>query len=75
MCRHVVGAFVLVLVLGRFGRQSIETRIEILANGLVGVLVDGKRGRRVLNEEMKNAGFWKLADRLDDFVGDEMKSF
>lgn len=56
--RHVVGPFVVVAVVrGVFGHHAVEVALKVLPHGGVGVLVDGQRGRSVLDEHVQQAHF------------------
>ena len=57
MRRHVVGAFVVVVVEPlALGGQFIEEMLEIAAHGRRGVLLDQQRGRGVTAEQCEHAG-------------------
>ena len=58
VCRHVVAALERVFVVMRpVGNEFAKVPLQITAHFRTHVLVDDKRSRRVLDEQMQQAGF------------------
>ena len=51
MRRHVIGALVVVFVVGRFGSHPIHPAAEVAEDGGVGVLLNDERRARVPDED------------------------
>lgn len=53
---HVVGAFVIMLIAARLGREPREPALEIAARGGGGIFLDQQRTRRVPHEQREQPG-------------------
>lgn len=74
---HVVGALVVVLIVGRiFGHIFIEVALEILSDGGVGVFVEREAGGGVMDEDMGEPDtiVAQPGELLRDFMGDQVKA-
>ena len=76
VCRHVVFAFVQMLVGIVFRNEFIEDRFHIDANVGRGVFVDRQRGAGVLNEDVHQTDLdlFDFRNLLKDFVRHQMKA-
>src|SRR5690348_9555503 len=77
MSRHVIVAFEGVFVMMRpVGHELAKMPLQIATYFRTHILVDRKRCRGVLNEEMQHASFdlAQFRQLAHDFIGDDMKA-
>jgi len=76
MGRHVIGAFERVNIRKIFRCDRVDGRFQIDADVGVGILVNGQRGRGVLNEDVRepNSKTSQLGTGIDDATRDQVKS-
>ena len=76
MCRHVVGAFVDMPVVGGIFRYGvIKMGFHVGAHRRIGILVDCQAGAAVLDEQLAQADgkLRQFRQLRQDFIGDEVK--